>query len=200
MSAQQAISLLHIGKLATPHRQSLCLVRTIGPAHAMVRASLPVLQGASVTLGLRNGMAIAAQVESSENERIMLTFSQAMTMERLITDQARGRCGPESVRLAVAGAARVETGGRDIVCHLRDLSLFGVQLSDPTNTLTPDAQVTVHIAGLARRAATVRWIRDGHAGLRFGFSLGYELLDHWLAAQGSAPSQPRFAAATVERL
>jgi hypothetical protein len=194
MSAQHAISLLHIGKLVMPNRQSLCLVRALAPRHATVRASLPVSRGANVTLGLRHGMTIAARVESAQRERIMLSFPQPLAMERLMAEQARGRCGPESVRLAAQGAASVETGGRTIIASLRDISLFGLQLDDPAGALLPDTQVTVHIAGLARRAATVRWHRDGHSGLRFAFSLGYELLDQWLAEQDSAPSSPRFGA------
>lgn len=194
MSAEHAISLLHIGKLVMPNRQRLCLVRTLSPSHATVRASLPVSPGTNVRLGLRHGMTITARVESAQRERIMLTFPQPLAIERLMAEQSRGRCGPESVRLSVAGVASVETGGRTIIAPLRDISLFGVQLDDPTGTLFHDAQVTVHIAGLARRAATVRWHRDGHSGLRFAFSLGYELLDQWLAEQERAPSSRPFAA------
>jgi len=186
MSAQHAISLLHIGKLVMVHRQSLCLVRALAPDHAIVRTSLPISAGSNVTLGLRNGMAIAARVDGVQNERIVLAFSQQLTMEQLVEEQTRGRSGPESVRLAVTGKASVEIDGRTVVASLRDISLFGVQLEDTTGALMPGADVTVHIAGFSRRLATVRWRRDGNAGLRFAFSLGYELLDNWLAAQANA--------------
>lgn len=194
MSAGSAISLLHIGKLVMPHRQSLCLVRTLAPGHAIVRASLPVSPGSRVTLGLRNAIAIATQVESVQGERIMLVFRLPLAMERLVEEQARGRSGTESVRLAVAGQASIETQGRTILLPLRDLSLFGAQVSDPTGALIPDALITIYIAGLARRQASVCWHRNGRAGLRFAFSLGYELLDTWLAVQASGQYQPRFAA------
>lgn len=186
MSAQHAISLLHIGKLFMVHRQSLCLVRALAPDHAIVRTSLPISAGSNVTLGLRNGVEIDAQVESVEHERITLAFVQQFTLEQLVEEQARGRSGPESVRLAVTGSASVETDGRTVLATLRDISLFGVQLEDMAGALMPGANVTVHIAGLSRRLATVRWRQDGRAGLRFAFSLGYELLDNWLAAQADA--------------
>ncbi|KFL47153.1 hypothetical protein IL54_2576 [Sphingobium sp. ba1] len=125
-------------------------------------------------------------MESVEHERITLAFVQQFTLEQLVEEQARGRSGPESVRLAVTGRASVETDGRTVLATLRDISLFGVQLEDAAGALMPGADVTVHIAGLARRMATVRWHRDGHAGLRFAFSLGYELLDNWLASQAYA--------------
>lgn len=188
MSAGNAISLLHIGKLVMPHRQSLCLVRTLAPGHAIVRASLPVTPGSAVTLGLRNGMGIVARVGSAHGERIMLAFPRPIAMERLVKEQARGRAGPESVRLAVSGSASVTVDDRTMVAPLRDISLFGVRLDDPAGALTPGAQVMLHIAGLARRSATVRWQQDGQAGLRFAFSLGYELLDGWLAAQAPHPT------------
>lgn len=188
MSAGNAISLLHIGKLVMPHRQSLCLVRSLAPGHAIVRASLPVTPGSGVVLGLRNGMAVAARVGSADRERIMLTFPRPIAMERLVAEQARGRAGPESVRLAVSGSASVTIVDRTMVAPLRDISLFGVRLDDPDDALAPGAQVMLHIAGLARRSAIVRWQQDGQAGLRFAFSLGYELLDGWLAAQAQQPA------------
>ena len=193
MSVVGAISLLHIGKLVASNRQSLCLIRTLAPDHAIVRASLPVSGGSSVTLGLRNGMAIAARVEGVQSERIMLTFPHRLAMERLVEEQARGRSGPESVRLTVAGKVSVETDRRTMITTLRDLSLFGLQLNDPTCVLVPNTPAIVHIAGLARRQANVRWHRDGRSGLRFAYSLGYELLDGWIATQRFEQGSPRFA-------
>lgn len=184
MSMTRAISLLHIGKLVARDRQCLCLVRTLAPDHAVVRASLPVARGDNVALGLRNGLSIATSVGDMDGERVWLNYVQPISMDSLEAEQARGRNGLESVRVAVSGEVGVDVEGRRITALLLDISLFGMRIADRTGGLRPGAQVDVHIAGLTRRAATVRWQTNGYAGLRFIHSLGYELLDNWLIPQG----------------
>lgn len=190
MSVERAISLLHIGKLVMPNRQSLCLVRTLAMDHAIVRASLPVMPGNGVTLGLRNGLSIVASVDNVQGEQIRLNYPKPIPVDRQVEEQARGRDGPESVRVVVSGDVSVEADGRKSVALLRDISLFGMRIANPCGALRPGAQVITHIAGLTRRWATVRWQADGHAGLRFAHSIGYELLDNWLIMQGEAQPQP----------
>lgn len=184
MSVERAISLLHIGTLSTDRHQSLCLIRTLASDHAVVRASLPVMPGAGLSLGLRNGLSIAVSVEGAQDERIKLKFGQPIPMDRLERDQARGSGGAESVRVPASGEVKVEMNGTRIVAILRDISLFGVGLADMPENLPAGAEVTVHIAGLVRRTAIVRWQKNGQAGLRFAHSLGYELLDSWLIRRG----------------
>lgn len=183
MSMERAISLLHIGKLASKDRQSLCLVRSLASDHAIVRASLPVASGDSVTLGLRNGLSIIASVATMEGERIRLNYTQPISMDLLAAEQVRARTGPESVRIAVSGEVEVEADGRRISALLLDISLFGMRITDHADALRPGVSVDVHIAGMTWRSATIRWQADGHAGLRFVHSLGYELLDNWLITQ-----------------
>jgi hypothetical protein len=147
-----------------------------------------------VTLGLRNGLSIAASVDKVQGEQVRLRYPKPIAVDRQVAEQARGRTGPESVRVAVSGHVAVEADGRKIIALLRDISLFGIQIADASAALQPGAQVTIHIAGLTQRLATVRWQADGYAGLRFAHSIGYELLDNWLIMQGGADHQslPRF--------
>lgn len=197
MSVERAISLLHIGKLATGSRQSLCLVRSLACDHAVVRASLPVVSGDRVTLGLRNGLSIAASVGDIQGERIWLNYVQPVSMNRLATEQMRGCNGPESVRIAVSGEVGVEAEGKRITAPLLDISLFGMRIADRTGALRPGGQVDVHIAGLTRRSAVIRWQADGYAGLRFDHSLGYELLDNWLITHGIPSGNSGLATASA---
>lgn len=180
MSARNSISMLHIAKLVAADRQSLCLVRTLSPREAVIRSSLPVVPGESVTLTLRSGYDVAAVVSAVQDERIDLVFEAAIPLSTLLAEQQRGRQGLESVRLSISGPVTVDIQDSTYICALQDISLFGAKLRDDAAVLDAGMDVQIHIKGLLKRQAVICWRQGLDAGLRFRSSLGYELLDQWI--------------------
>ncbi|WP_298397794.1 PilZ domain-containing protein [Sphingobium sp.] len=179
MTVRDFISLLQIGKLSTAGRQGLCLVRSMSSEQAIVRTSLSLRIGEDVQLGLRNGHDLHAIVTEAAGERVVLQFYHAISLSLLTHPHRRGLKGPESVRFATDCPVAMDMDGQTWTTRMLDISLFGMKIADDRG-LSPGRDLCVHVDGLARRDAQVRWSSDGQAGLQLAFGLGYELLDVWL--------------------
>lgn len=179
MTVRDFISLLQIGKLTTAGRQGLCLVRSMSSEQAIVRTSLSLTIGETVQLGLRNGHDLRAIVSEVDGERVVLQLAHPVSLPLLTHPHRRGLNGPESVRLATDCPVLIAMDGQTSRTRMLDISLFGMKIADDRG-LCQGREICVHVDGLARRDAQIRWCADGQAGLRLAFGLGYELLDAWL--------------------
>jgi hypothetical protein len=79
---------------------------------------------------------------------------------------------PRAPRHSVMLAATVERFGRGAPTRhrVRDLSTGGVRI-DQASQLTPGATVLVTVGALESVGATVVWVRDGLAGLKFAHDI-----------------------------
>lgn len=179
MTVRDFISLLQIGKLETEGGQALCLVRSMTPQQATLRTSFPLRTGEQTRLALRNGQILPGTIAEAEGERVLLRFAHPISLAILTHPHRRGLDGPESVRFTTDCPVIIQLGGETWAAQMLDISLFGMKITD-NRGLMPGRELCIHVDGLARRGAQVRWSANGQAGLRLAFGLGYELLDTWL--------------------
>lgn len=181
MEENNAVSILHVGKLITAHKECLCVVHSLSSREALIRANMPLNVGQSVTLGLRNGFAVPAIVGFIRSEQISLLFEQHISISTILAEQRNGRDEREAVRLNIAMPVSLimQTGTRS--CMMQDISLFGIKILDETAMLTEGMQIQLLIDGLGKRDAMVRWLQPPYAGLSFQVALGFKLLDQWTA-------------------
>ena len=181
MEVNKAVTILHVGKLVTAQRECLCVVRSMSPREALVRTSVPMTAGESVTLGLRNGFSVPAVVGMNIGDHVSLLFEEHIAIATIIAEQRNGRSEREAVRLNIFTPVMVLSGVGTHACMMQDISLFGVRLLDETGELKENMQVQLTIEGLGKRDAMVRWREDAYVGLSFEVALGFKLLDEWTA-------------------
>lgn len=178
-SGYKAITLLHVGKLVTADRQCLCLIHALSPREALIRVSLPLTIGQSVTMGLRNGMTVPGVVAIIHGGQVSLLFEEQIPISRMLAEHQRGGGSEESVRLTVTTPASIVVGEDSYRCMLQDISLLGLKIRDGGAKLSQGMQVQIEIEGLGKRDAEVRWREDPYTGLRFDVPLGFKMLDQW---------------------
>lgn len=176
---ENPVSILHVGKLITPHREYLCVVHSLSSREALVRTSLRLAPGESVTLGLRNGFSMAAIVGMVQGEQVALMFEGHVSTSVILAEQRNGRDEREAVRLNIVMPVSLITPYGSHGCTMQNISLFGIKLLDEASLLTEGMEVQVLVEGLGKRDATVRWCRAPYAGLNFHVALGFKVLDQW---------------------
>lgn len=179
MEVNNPVTILHVGKLVTAHKECLCVVHSLSPREALVRTSLPIKAGESVTLGLRNGFSVSAVVGINMGEHVSLLFEEHIAISTILAEQRNGRSEREAVRLNIVMPVSVSAITGTHSCMMQDISLFGVRILDEAGALRENMHVQVLIEGLGKRDALVRWHQDSHAGLSFEVALGFKLLDQW---------------------
>lgn len=177
----------HIGKLITADRQCLCLVNALAPREALIRASLPLMAGQSVTLGLRNGLAVPAVVAFTQGEQVSLLFEKLIPISTMLAEQRRGMDPEESVRLTMTAPVSITTPKGSHSCILQDISLLGMKVRNGTTALDEGMLVQVSIKDLGKRDAQIRWCNGPYIGLRFQLALGYRMLDEWTMNRKDGP-------------
>jgi PilZ domain. len=173
------VTILHVGKLVTADRECLCVVHSLSSREALVRTSLPLDTGESVTLGLRNGFAVSAVVGVVMGDHVSLLFEEHVSITTILAEQRNGRTEREAVRLTIAMPISITTPNGVQVSMMQDISLFGIRIFDELDQLQDDMKVQVAIDGLGKRDASVRWRQPPYAGLSFEVALGFKLLDQW---------------------
>lgn len=179
MEINNPVTILHVGKLVTAHRECLCVVHSLAPREALVRTSLPLAIGESVTLGLRNGFTVSAVVGVIIGELVSLLFEEHISISTILAEQKNGRSEREAVRLTITMPISVTTPTGVYTCMMQDISLFGVKIADDMGQLQDNVKVQILIDGLGKRDAMVRWRQPPYVGLSFEVALGFKLLDQW---------------------
>ncbi|WP_313801919.1 PilZ domain-containing protein [Sphingobium sp.] len=181
MEINNAVTILHVGKLITPQRECLCVVHSLSAREALIRATLPLEAGQSVTLGLRNGFSVPAIVAVFRGEQALLMFEEHVSISTILAEQRNGRDERGGVRLNISMPVSVTTPTGRHSCAMKDISLSGMMIQDDAALLEEGMQVEILIDGLGKRDATVCWRSAPHAGLSFHVPLGFKLLDQWAA-------------------
>ena len=59
-----------------------------------------------------------------------------------------------------------------------DLSIKGCRIESPRIPLAPNHDLILEFDGLEKQFATVRWVREGNAGIEFDYPLHPAVVDH----------------------
>jgi hypothetical protein len=179
MESNSSVPALHIAKLVTAQTERLCVVHSLSSREAVVRASLALESGQSVTLGLRNGFTVPAIVGFVRDHQISLLFEEHVSMSTILAEQRNGRDERDVVRLNVNLPVSVTTRTGQHSCTMHDISQSGIKILLYGDGLEQGADVQVEIDGIGKRDAVVRWRRHPYTGLSFHIPLGFSMLDQW---------------------
>lgn len=176
----RSLDLLPMGKLVGDFVQTIIRVRALSAGGLVAEAMQPLDVGTRVAVELGALRAIPARVVWTREATLGVKFDQDADLRAVLANRAP-RLGhqPRPPRLDIDCPATIKIGRYYHKTQVRDISLGGLKLAiaDPS-CVGQEAVVTLD--SLRPIRGTVRWHRDGHAGIVFDRALAFEELAEWL--------------------
>jgi hypothetical protein len=175
-----------------------CFVGKISAAGATLRIDEARDPGEIMILHLANGQAIDGHIAWSTTEEAGFVFDSPVdVVSTLARNLARLPAERRRVpRVELYLAIGIRRGDQFEIARTRDLSQAGVGI-DTRLVLAEDDVVQVALDGLHPIAGTVKWSREGKAGIAFDHELAWQTLMPWLREAQRMPA-PRTAASRAD--
>ncbi len=161
-------------------REELCLLRDVSPEGVKAEVYVAVEVGMPIEIELRTGHVIGGRIAWAEDKMIGVAFDEPMPMSAMLAhcsfDDRLGKLRPP--RLAVNLSAMMKLGHQEKAVRIGNISQAGLQIDAP-EPLQAGLACTISLPGLAPRAATIRWCREGQAGLMLLDPFDYAELARW---------------------
>ncbi|UZK64884.1 PilZ domain-containing protein [Sphingomonas sp. M1-B02] len=159
--------------------EALCLIRNISPGGAMGKIHAEIPRGAQVTVEIRSGKPLDARIAWSSDGQIGVQFEDCVDIEETLRVPASRGQGPlqRMPRLHVPCRVSLLHDGMSHRVMLLDISQGGARID--ADFLHAGDEIVLNVPRLAQRRATVRWTRDGHAGIGFLAPIGFDQLAKW---------------------
>lgn len=176
------VTVMRVAKLYTPDSEELCLVRNLSAGGMMTHVYSGVTVGTRVTVEFRSGWIVPGKIQWREDDVAGVQFDQPIDCLDLLT--GRGtlpldfRARAPRVKLEMRARIRIGARYRSIVLH--DISQGGAAV-EPGAPEELGAAVVLMVPGLPPATGTLRWVRDGRAGIAFDVPLQLETLGRWLS-------------------
>lgn len=184
------LAVLRIGKIVTATREDLCMIRNISDGGLMAHVYGPLAVGQPVSVEIKNGHALAGSVAWTDGRNAGMQFDERIDVLQFLAneqfDLMKGQI-PRNPRLRTDADVLIRRGAHYVHARLADISPGGARVTEG-EAFDADDDVVMTIAGLPTRAGTVRWRRDGHAGIGFHEPTPFDLLARWAARQGTGAS------------
>lgn len=178
---RRALDLLPIAKLTGHHTQTLCRIRGLSAGGVAAEAAVDLPVGAEVHLEFNSLHKVKGRIVWVRAGAVGVKFDESVNIRNLLADKpTREGQQPRPPRLDIKCGARIRIAGYYHTVEVHDISLGGlkVELRDP-DVVGQTALVTID--SLRPLKGTVRWYRDGMAGILFDKPLRFEELTGWLA-------------------
>lgn len=163
-------------------REELCLLRDISPEGARAELYVAVDVDTHVEIELRTGHLIGGRIAWTEGKAIGVAFDEPMPMSAVLAhcsfDDRLGNLRPPRLRVNMRGILIAD--GTQRVVPIGNISQAGLQIgsAEPLPSASP---CVIGVPGLATRPATIRWWRDGEAGVMLTEPLEFVEFAEWRA-------------------
>ena len=161
-------------------REELCLLRDISPEGLKAEIYVPAEQGAHIEIELRTGHMLGGQIAWVESKLIGVSFDEPMPMAAMMAhcsfDDRMGNLRPPRLNVNMNGL--IKLGIEERVVRIGNISQAGIQI-DIAQQLPAGSPCQIGLPGLILRPATVRWWRDGQAGLLLAEAFEYAEFSEW---------------------
>jgi hypothetical protein len=163
-------------------REELCMLRDVSPEGLRVEIYVPIEAGTHIELELRTGHQLGGSVVWAENKAIGVAFDEPMPMSAMLAhcsfDDRLGKLRPPRLTVNMRGLLKI--GGEDQRVEIGNISQAGMQIAAP-EPLHEGAACAIGLPGLPPRAATIRWCREGQAGLMLDEPFDFPAFAEWRA-------------------
>jgi hypothetical protein len=161
-------------------REELCLLRDVSPEGVKAEVYLAMDVGMPIEIELRTGHVIGGRIAWAEDKMIGVAFDEPMPMSAMLAhcsfDDRLGKLRPP--RLSVNLPAMMKLGHQEKAVRIGNISQAGLQIDVP-DPLQAGLACSITLPGLAPRAATIRWSREGQAGLMLLDPFDYAEFARW---------------------
>ena len=173
-------NVLHVAKLIIGSFEELCIIREVASGGLKAEVYCPVPIGLVATIELRTGYRATGYIAWCEEDVLGLAFDPDVSAETLLThcslDERIGRIRP--TRLLVSVPGQLVVGGETSRIELRDASLAGMKIR-VGREFEPDTECVIAPESMSPRAATIRWHRNGKAGIQLAEPLRFDEFAEW---------------------
>lgn len=179
--ADGAVTVFRPVLIESDDRLGLCLLQSLSSVDMLGTIYGDFQPGEAVRVRLCSGSRLRGRVAWARYGRVGIRFDGAIdvaeTIRAMNAEQVDGKIN-RSTRIAVDCPGELLLGAKVVPFRLKDISQRGLKAVVGTVELEP--KVVVRLEGLDPREASVRWTKDGAAGMRFIRPLGFEELAEWL--------------------
>lgn len=169
--------------------ETLCLIRNISPGGMMGIIHKVLDEGERVTVEIRSGHFIPGHVAWSRDGMTGVRFDYRIDVLQVLQAPSTGEPGAvqRMPRLRIPGPASLQLDGHAQRVTLIDVSQGGAKIE--ADLLREGDDVILTIGGLDPRRGTVRWIREGRAGVAFLASVPFDKLARWAVERQADTAQ-----------
>jgi hypothetical protein len=176
-----------------------CSVQKLSAAGATIQIADGSWEDAPLQLELANGQSIAGKIDWSADGEAGFVFDEptdviGILARTLANLPAERRNMP---RVEISQLASIRCGNQVEQARARNISQGGVGIDTRLDLWTGDA-VQLTFDGLRPLGGSVRWKREGHAGIAFDEELGWQTLMPWLRHAQRAQSRVATPASGTE--
>ena len=168
-------------------REELCLLRDVSPEGLKAETYVALTPGARVEIELRTGHRLNGMIAWTDQAMIGVAFDDSVPMSALLAhcsfDERLGKLRPPRLVVNLKGLLRIDFAEK--VVRIGNLSQAGMQIDAPEG-LPSGAPCAIALPGLPPRAATIRWCREGQAGLMLADPFDYAEFAEWRSTIGRA--------------
>ncbi len=180
-SEARVVSVFRLAKLVGAGDE-LCLIRNISAHGLKLEVFSPKTVGEEIAVDFGDGLAQPAEVRWVSGDCIGLAFGNEIDVaQTLASVPAPGDRRARRLRLLREVGADLRFRREHSDCQLIDISQGGAKIRT-TTLLAPGDHASLKVDGLGTLVGSVRWVRDGHAGIAFATALSYRQLAGWIAS------------------
>jgi hypothetical protein len=165
-SAQRTLTIYRLVHVEHERDQGLGRCRNISDTGMKLDVHMAVAVGERVKVTFSPSLAVSGRIAWCELNECGVMFDERVDCAALLQQSSleMHSDGAREPRLQATAKAKVIVDGQLLATVLDDISLHGMKVAHVPN-LRPGLRVWVILECGAERAAVVRWVRGGHAGL-----------------------------------
>lgn len=194
------VTVLRVAKLHTANGEELCLVRNISAGGLMAHIYSELGIGDPVVAEFKSGHSIPGRILWRRDGMAGMQFSQKVNAASVLAgdDYSPTTLQPRAPRVDLEAPGRIRVGAQSYAVTLCNISQGGarIRLADAGKAI---GQLVLMVNGLPPLAGSIRWERDGRAGIEFDIPVPFDVLAQWVP-MAQRQSQDRLGAAVPGRV
>jgi hypothetical protein len=178
------VTICRVGLLHSVADNQFCRIKNISASGFMARVYHDVSIGDEVRIEIRSGQFLGGLIKWTGDQHVGVEFQTLIDVTGTLSKGITGVVGhsPRLPRLEIQSNVRLRQGGRYYTVALCDISPGGAQV-EARAALPTTGPVSLFLPGLQPVQGTIRWVREGRAGIAFNESFGLDPLAGWVRAR-----------------
>ena len=176
-AASKRLTTLRVGAITLRGRRELCLIRNVSAGGLKARVYSPVKVGDAVAFELKTNQQTSGTVSWVKESDIGVTFDREIDVETLLGQGQDDGRQPRMPRVELDRLGELRIGARVFPVNTRDISQGGVRVEIDQAPRVGEV-VVLTLEKFRPVQGSVRWYKDGQAGIAFTQVIPFqELMD-----------------------